>query len=183
MKTPIYLLSLCLLISSLPACSTAKGVATAQKTEQTNTQITEKTPAMTPTLPNFIPDGFFIDSDVTHVFPEEPQISRSRLVEINQGQLLNGNKQSVPVKEIKLNLFPDVTYTGVVVQIEETGDGYSWVGYLKDVEFSAMTIVYSSGVFIGNFASPLGVYEFSYVEDDLYRIIMIDQTKFPTGEG
>ncbi|MFH2038293.1 MAG: hypothetical protein ABIJ65_02545 [Chloroflexota bacterium] len=175
MKTPIYLLSLCLLMGSLTACSAANGQTTARKTELVS--------AMTPTLPNSTSAGFFVDSDATHTFPEEPQISRSRLVEINLYQLIDNNGQSVPVEEILLNLFPDVTYTGVIKQIEENGDGYSWVGYLKDVEFSSMTIVYTSGVFMGNFASPLGVYEFSYVEEDLYRIIMIDQTKFPAGEG
>ena len=175
MKTPIYLLIICLLMGSLPACSAANGGTTARKTEQIS--------AITPTLTNSTSAGFFVASDETHTFPEEPQISRSRLVMINRGQLLDENGRSISVKEITLNLFPDVIFTGVIEQIEENGDSFSWVGYLKDVEFSAMTIVYTSGVFMGNFASPLGVYEFSYVEEDLYRIIMIDQTKFPAGEG
>ena len=36
---------------------------------------------------------------------------------------------------------------------------------------------------MGHFASPLGIYEAVIVEDDLYRVIQIDQTKFPGGEG
>jgi hypothetical protein len=51
------------------------------------------------------------------------------------------------------------------------------------VENSYFTLVYTSGVFMGHFGSPLGIYEAVIVEDDLYRVIQIDQTKFPGGEG
>ena len=43
-------------------------------------------------------------------------------------------------------------------------------------------MVYTGGVFIGHFASPLEVYEVSLVQDDLYRVILIDQSKFQGGE-
>jgi hypothetical protein len=87
------------------------------------------------------------------------------------------------VKEITLNLFPDVVYTGVIQQTEVSGDSISWSGILKDVGKSYFTMVYTSGAFMGHFASPLGICEAVYVEDDLYRVIMIDQSKFPGGEG
>lgn len=125
----------------------------------------------------------FADTDLTRELPEEPQIVRSRFVKIRMDLLLDEMGQARDVKEIVFNLFPDVSYTGVVEEVVQNGDGYSWSGYLKDVDTSYFTMVYTSGVFMGHFASPLGVYETAFVEGDLYRVIMIDQTKFPGGEG
>jgi hypothetical protein len=137
----------------------------------------------TPALTLSTSAGLFIDTDAARELPAEPQIVRSRFVKVNLALLLDEAGQARDVKEIALVLFSDVVYTGVIEQIEQNGDGLSWVGYLKDVEYSELTMVYTSGVFIGHFASPLGVYEVSIVDDGLYRVIMIDQSQFPGGEG
>ncbi len=81
---------------------------------------------------------------------------RSRFVKINLDLLMDETGQARDVKEIIFNLFPDVTYTGVIEQVEQSGDSISWSGYLKDVDTSYFTMVYTSGVFMGHFASPLG---------------------------
>ncbi len=47
---------------------------------------------------------------------------------------------------------------------------------------SSLTIVWVGGVFAGNFASPEGVYEVSWAERGIYRVVEIDQGAFP-GEG
>jgi len=176
MRTSAFILSLCLLAVSLYGCGAGQTAAPLE-TGQAGV------PSETPALALSTSSGLFIDTDATRELPSEPQIACSRFVKINLALLMDETGQARNVKEITLNLFPDVIYTGVIEQIEQNGDGYSWVGYLKDVEYSELTMVYTSGVFIGHFASPLGVYEVSIVEDDLYRVILIDQTQFPGGDG
>lgn len=127
--------------------------------------------------------GLLADTDRTRDLPSEPQISRARFVTVNLGQLIDEAGQSHNVREVTLNLFPDVTYTGVIEQVEQAGDTVSWTGSLKNVQYSYFTMVYTSGVFMGHFGSPQGIYEVVFVEDGLYRVIEIDQTKFPGGEG
>ena len=97
----------------------------------------------------------------------------------SSGQVIDESSE----KEVELNLFPDVILTGVIKQITQEDGVISWIGYLKDVEYSELTMVFTGGVFIAHFASPLGVYEVSNAGNDVYRIVLIDQTKLPGGEG
>ena len=127
--------------------------------------------------------GLFLEVNGIRQFTPEPQIIRSRFVSIDPALLIDGAGGALSIKEIPFNLFPDVVYTGVVEQFEQNGGSISWSGYLKDIEYSYFTLVFTSGVFMGHFASPLGVFEAGFVEPELYRIIQIDQTKFPGGEG
>lgn len=138
-------------------------------------------PMETPALS--ISNGLFTDTDLKKNLPSEPHISRSRFVKVDLSQLLDEAGKPLNIREIVFNLFPDVIYTGVIEQVEQSGDTVSWSGYLEGVEYSTFTLVYTSGVFMGHFGSPLGTYETVIVEDDLYRVIEIDQTKFPGGEG
>ena len=177
MKILILVSGLCLLATGLGGC----GVQATVKPEET-TPIAVETPALISPNPGE-PAMLFADTDQTREIPVEPQIVRSRFVKIRLDLLLDETGQARDVKEIVFNLFPDVSYTGVVEEVVQNGDGYSWSGYLKDVDTSYFTMVYTSGVFMGHFASPLGVYETAFVDGDLYRVIMIDQTKFPGGEG
>ena len=166
MKTFLRMMSICLLTAGLGACG------------EQNTPISGTAP-----VPLIHSTSFFEDTDLTRALPEEPQIVRSRFVKINLDQVLDESGRPRDVKEITLNLFSDVVYNGVIEQTETSGDSISWTGVLRDVENSYFTMVYTSGVFMGHFASPEGIYEAVIVEDDLYRVIMIDQTKFPGGEG
>lgn len=174
MKAPSFILSMCLLSTSLFGCSARRAAVPSETTAL---------PLETPALSLSASSGFFADTELNRELPAEPHISRWRFVKINLGQLLDETGQARNVKEITFNLFPDVVYIGVIEQVEQNGDGFSWSGYLKDVEYSYFTMVYTSEVFMGHFASPLGVYEAVLVEDDIYRVIQIDQTKFPGGEG
>jgi hypothetical protein len=128
-------------------------------------------------------DNIFLDTDFSLPDPNEPQIQRWRAVKINLALLIDPSGQTRNVKEFTINLFPDVTYIGVIEQVEQAGDVYSWSGYLKGVEYSYFTMVYTSGAFMGHFASPLGIYEAAFARDDIYRVTQIDQSKFPGGEG
>lgn len=128
--------------------------------------------------------GLFLDAESPDSPPSAAYIVRSRVVKINLPVLLDetGGARSLAGDTITLNLFPDVTYTGVLDRIEESGDSYTWLGHLKDVEFSELTMIYTGEVFIAKIASPQGVYEVSNIGEDLYRIIQIDQLKLPGGE-
>ena len=119
----------------------------------------------------------FLDAETSAEAPSAAYVARSRVVKINIPLLLdeNGQARALTGKEITLNLFPDVNYTGVIEQVEENGDSNIWIGYLKNVEFSALTIILTEGVFIAKIASPDGVYEVSSIGGDLYRVILINQ--------
>ncbi|MEK6752368.1 MAG: hypothetical protein AABZ00_08880 [Chloroflexota bacterium] len=169
MRISALVFSVCLLAVSAYACGTAGPAASPLET-----------PAMALSTSS---NGLFLDADSTLQLPSEPHISRWRLVKIDLSQLLDESGQAQKVEEITINLFPDTVYTGVITQTEELGDGSTWVGYLKDVEYSELSMVYTSGVYIGHFASPMGVYEVTFVKDDLYRVIQIDQKQLPGGEG
>jgi hypothetical protein len=172
MKVATLHSSICLLALALYGCS-ARQVIEAGKPNAL--------PQSTPTLG--ILTGLFVGTDLVRDLPSEPHISRYRFVEVDLSQLLDESGQSLDVKRVVFNLFPDAVYTGIIEQVEQSGDAVSWSGYLENVENSYFTMVYTSGVFMGHVGSPLGVYETVIVEGDLYRVIQIDQTKFPGGEG
>ncbi len=135
----------------------------------------------TPALEN---DEFLLaETNESRNLPPEAHIIRYRFVKVRLDTLLVDGSQLRDVKKLTINLFPDVIHTAVIEDVTEEGDSYTWSGYLDGVEYSYFTMVYTSGVFMGHFASPNGIYEVVFVEGDLYRVIMIDQTKFQGGEG
>lgn len=140
-------------------------------------------PQPTPRMETSVDNLIFLDTDVVLADPAEGHISRWRAVRVNLALLLDEQGQARNLKEFTVNLFPDVTYIAVIENIEQSGGVYSWSGYLKDVELSYFTMVYTGGAFMGHFASPLGVYETAFSQGDVYRVIQIDQSKFPGGEG
>lgn len=153
---------------------------------QTPQPVSTSTPVTQSENPPTATAGLFLDTDDTGPVDNSPSTARYRFVKFDSSILIDENGQALDPsaqKEIILNLFPDVTYTGVIMQVSEDGGVISWSGSLKDIEYSELTIVYTAEVFFGHFASPLGIYEVSSVGDDLYRIIQIDQTKLPGGEG
>jgi hypothetical protein len=130
--------------------------------------------------------ALFIDTDSRDTITPPPHVIRSRLVKVNLSLLLDEERRPRPLEpntEIMLNLFPDLTYTGVIEQIEQGRPGsVSWIGSLKNVEYGRLILVFSSGVFIANISSPEGIYEVSSAGVDLYRVIQIDQSKLSGGE-
>lgn len=174
MKMTLIMISMCLLSTGFGGCVAWQA---------TNLEETKNPPLETPTVPKSPSVGFFKDTDLSRALPEEPHIIRSRFVNIDLDQLLDETGQARAVKVITFNLFSDVVYIGVIEKMEQSGDSFSWSGYLDKVDYSYFTMVYTSGVFMGHFASPLGIYEAVFVEDSIYRVIEIDQTKFQGGEG
>ncbi len=152
---------LCLLATTLSSCKDRQVPAEGE------------TPA--PSSP-----ALFSEAQADHASPSEPHVIRSRFVKVNLATLLDGDSQVCllePNAEVTFNLFPDVAYVGIVQQMEQNGDVCSWAGTLKGVEFSEFFMVYTAGVFMAHIASPGGVYEVSSAGGDLYRVVMIDQTR------
>jgi hypothetical protein len=134
-------------------------------------------------IPNAAPPALFVETESVGVVVPKPQIVRNRFVKVNLDRLLDAQgrpREMGANADLTLNLFPDVIYAGVIDRIDSNGPGsYSWTGHLKGIEFSEMTLVLSSDVFIAHIASPAGVYEVHTAGNDLYQVIKIDQTKFP----
>jgi hypothetical protein len=129
--------------------------------------------------------ALFLDAESPEPGSPSPYVVRSRVVKINFPMLVdeNGRARELTGSTVTLNLFRDVVYTGVIEQVEENGDSYTWTGQLKGVEFSGLIMILTEGVFIAKIASPDGVYEVSNIGEDLYRIILINQEKLPGGEN
>ena len=121
------------------------------------------------------------DARPTTDAPNASYMARSRFVSVNVGMLFDASgkpldKQSLP--EISLNLFPDVSYTGVVTRAWKDNWGSYWTGRLKGVRGGYFYLTVVDGAFMAHVASALGVYEVSFAGDNLYRSIQIDQSKF-----
>ena len=115
---------------------------------------------------------------------DQPFVIRSQYIYVNFELLTNGEEQAQSGNfqhEIELNLFPDVSYIGVIDKIERNDDSTSWIGTIKDKELSYFYLIVSEGTFTAHIASPDGVYEVSLVSDSLYRVIQIDQSMLPDG--
>lgn len=147
-------------------------------------------PPPTEIIPNTVQNPLtssllFLETESVGTPNSGKHIARYRFVKINRALLLDETNQVSMLKqnsEITLNLFPDLSYIGIIEHVEENGTDYSWSGHLKDVEYSTLTMLITGDTFIAHFASPAGVYEVSSAGEDLYQVVQIDQTKLPGGE-
>lgn len=113
--------------------------------------------------------------------PDPPPLaSRSRLVNVDLDVLMSSNDEPRSLEEIRVNLFADTTYVAVIDEIGEDAGGITWSGHLDGIDLSYFTMIYTASTFIGHFASPEGVYEVTYVEDGIYRVVQVDQSQMPT---
>jgi hypothetical protein len=136
------------------------------------------TPQARADTPELFQDADGANADLRYDQP--PQISRYRYVDVDLGLLPDKtNDADGRSTEIRLNLFQDVAYTGVVKRIEKSPElGTAWIGELKGIAGGSFTIVLVDGAFIAHVSSPAGTYEVSYAADKLYRVVKIDQSKF-----
>ena len=125
-------------------------------------------------------EGLFVAAGESPLRPSEPQVARARLVRVELGQLL-GPEGPADRGSVTFNLFPDATVSGSIEHVETSGDSVSWSGRLDGVELGTFTMVHTAGVFMVHVASPRGVYEATVVDGDLYRVVQIDQSRFPGG--
>ncbi len=113
--------------------------------------------------------------------PGEAHIARARFVYVNIGILFDASgkplgKAALP--QITLNLFPNVSYTGIVTRAWQDRWGSYWTGRLKGVPSSYFFLTVVDGVFMAHVGSTRGIYEVIYTPDGLYRAVQVDQSKF-----
>jgi Metallo-peptidase family M12 len=112
------------------------------------------------------------------------RLLRTRFADVNL-DLLSSQVEGVPgrpveVRNIRLNLFDDTSFTAVPDRIEATGtDSFAWTGHLEGIELSGVTLVVRDGVLAGNITIPGTSYELRYVESGVYSVNQIDPTAFP----
>ena len=114
----------------------------------------------------------FLPPDEVITFAYDPTIARSRLAKINV--LFEQSKN------VRINLFDDARYMGVIDSTYQDDLGTVWLGHFSGVEYSYFTIMKVGILYIGNFGSPAGVYEVSNVKGNLYRIIQIEENYHAT---
>jgi peptidyl-Asp metalloendopeptidase len=113
--------------------------------------------------------------------PLSPEVARARYVNVNIGMLFSDsgkplNKNLLP--RVTLNLFSEVTYTGIVTRVQREYGGFTWTGRLQGKRDGYFHLVVVDNVFIAHVASPEGIYEVSWAGDGLYQAVQIDQSKF-----
>lgn len=131
--------------------------------------------------------GLFSDADVTtadmstaYNQPSNNAVARSRYVNIDLTQLpASLNTGDASKNKLDLNLFADVSFTGVVNKVQkDSALGTAWIGTLEGVEGGYFYLVKNGKVAILHVASPKGIYEVSWAGgDNLYKVVEIDQTK------
>jgi hypothetical protein len=110
-----------------------------------------------------------------------PEVVRARYATVDIGILFGANgkpldKNLLPC--VTLNLFSDVTYTGIVTRVQKVRWGVSWTGRLQGKQDGYFHLVVTDNVFIAHVASLEGVYEVAWAGDGLYQVVQIDQSKF-----
>lgn len=111
----------------------------------------------------------------------EAFIADARFVTVNVGMLFAPNGKALGktrLPEITLNIFPNVSFTGVVKRSWTDSWGSYWTGSLKGVENGYFYLTVVEGVLMAHVGSPLGIYEVSLASGNLYKAIRIDQSKF-----
>ena len=112
---------------------------------------------------------------------------RQRLVSIDFGQLtppvdVAGAAIGEPLASgvLRLNLFDDVSFTGLVERVAPTfSGGYSLSGRLSSVEMGTMTLVVNGSVVAGTVRTPESVYRIRPAEGGLHVVRQIDPSRLP----
>jgi hypothetical protein len=128
----------------------------------------------------------FVDAPAgaTSPLPTARAAVRSRLVTVDLTQL--GGAGLSPTGEessatLVLNLFPDVTLVAERDRTEPTssGQGFTWLGTVRGLTPSQVTLVVDDGVVSGNVRVPGGSYQVRYVGDGLHALYEINPAAFP----
>ena len=106
----------------------------------------------------------------------EPRILRERLVDLNPSLL------GAPAERLRLDLFPDVSYTAVLDRFTRNASGGTWTGRLAGVPLSSVVFAAVDGALAGHVSSPLG--EFVLARDGAggYVIQQIAPDSRPQGD-
>ncbi len=122
-----------------------------------------------------IKEGFsFISSHTT-----DDSIIRTRYVRPNFKVLIASQSSTAPVI-IRLNLFDDADYRGILDQIRENKSGStSWVGHLEGIPLSNFTLITRGSMMMGTVKMPGAFYRIGYLGDGIHAIHEMDEGVFP----
>jgi hypothetical protein len=164
---------------SVPAAACTNGSVTSTSAATTSTTGAVTASITTAVVADTVPALLIDHRDE----PEPPpRASRSRLVEVDLGVLLDDESRPRGLEAFRLDLFDDVSYRAVIDGISDKGGVITWTGTLEGIEYSSFTMVHTASTFAANFASPQGVFEVTSVEDGVYRVTQVDQSQMPTEE-
>ncbi len=140
------------------------------------------------------------DARVSSIAPD-PLAARRRLVTIDFGLLApSGFAVAAPAdgtptdalssdrptlgRLLRLNLFDDAVFTGLVERIEPTfSGGYALSGRLVDVDFGTMTLVVNGDLVAGTVRTPEATYQIRSPGNGLHAVSEVDPARLlPLGE-
>jgi hypothetical protein len=104
-----------------------------------------------------------------------PDVIRQRRVEVSGAASLFAVEQS---RELRLELFPDVTVRAVRQRIDATASGLSWVGRLEGYPESDVIFVAVGDELVGNVYAPFGVFRIAR-EGGGYLVQQVDLSQQP----
>jgi Metallo-peptidase family M12B Reprolysin-like len=105
----------------------------------------------------------------------EPEVKRSRLVELDVGPLSGPHNQAV-----ELRLFDDVVIHAVGIRTERAGEGFVWIGQVLGQPASSVILSVQGNVLTGSVrTADHAVYEIRPGGDGLHRVRELDATQFP----
>ena len=114
---------------------------------------------------------------------DPPFVKRSRVAQINWPALGAGavqGKAASERKSVRLNLFPDTSYTAWVRQTEVTRNQETiWQGGLEGNPGSEVTLVMKDGLLVGNVSFHGGRFQIRFLEDGFHRIREVDPGGYP----
>ena len=118
--------------------------------------------------------------------PPDGLTLRRRLVAIDLAQLASGGPTAPDAAAtagpgvLRLNLFDDATFTGLVESVAPTfSGGYSLSGSLAGVELGTMTLVVNGEVVAGTVRTPGAVYRIRPTGGGLHEVSQVDLSRLP----
>ena len=113
---------------------------------------------------------------------------RSRLASIDFGQLAppagasfaGAAAAAAPSGVLRLNLFADASFTGLVERVEPTfSGGYALSGPLAGVEMGTMTLVVNGAVVAGTVRTPAATFRIRPAAGGLHAVSQVDLSRLP----
>jgi peptidyl-Asp metalloendopeptidase len=106
-------------------------------------------------------------------------IIRTRYVQ-PQFALLTSADMAPSRENLALNLFADVSFTGIIDEIQSNSSGSTtWIGHLEDKEFGTFTLVARADILMGTIKTNQVSYRITYLPTGIHAIQELDEAAFP----
>ena len=100
-------------------------------------------------------------------------------LDLARPQVQRSARRSASSSTIELNLFDNVSYTGIVERRAPTSSGYSLSGSIQGVEFGTFALVVNGKIVAGTVRLPQVTYWIRSDENGLYGIYELDPSRLP----